>query len=508
MGGKKLTWLFELFDKMSAPASRMAKALERLKKLLGGSKKETEGQEKANRKLGDSFVWLGAKLSGWIYLARTALSAVAGLARGIGGLAFSFGRAAVEAGSFRETAGLGLGILLGGRAQGDRVLRQAVRFASVTPFETKATMGWVRDLVAAGFGENELWNVLKGAGDLAALRDFDPQVIDRVIMAFRQIRGKGRLQGEELLQLAEIGLPIGEVYETLAKKLRVSPFEVSKLQTQGQISADAGIWAVLEVIRNRISGGRLGNVMQQMSGTVPGLLSTVKSRPFELMMDLDKSPGFASFKEFLRNLASVLDPETPQGQRIKKNVEDLFNRLMGGFFDKFKDPKVVEEWVRTLLEGLEKLIPKIGEMADKVGRFAADLRSIVRTYETLTSPIETFEKIDKGTVQVTPQAEAIKHLRRLYGKASLGPIERDELLLWEKWARERGVDPEQVKAGVRGTRPPAPAGQPSPPMGFRLEKGAIQMDIHGASDPKAVADEVEERLSSLFERLAAETGAA
>jgi hypothetical protein len=50
-----------------------------------------------------------------------------------------------------------------------------------------------------------------------------------------------------------------------------------------------------------MGGGKLGELTKKGSAqTFSGLLSTVESRPFELLMGLDKSKGFAALKGVLR----------------------------------------------------------------------------------------------------------------------------------------------------------------------------------------------------------------
>jgi tape measure domain-containing protein len=513
MAGKRLTWIFELFDKMSRPAKAISTHLDdldrKVKAATGHTKTFDDVMNRfsgSSRKAGDGMGWFGLKLMGWIYTARTALSVVSSLGRGIGGLMMGFGRAGLEAAGFKESATVGLGVLLGGKGPADRVLRQAVKFAAVTPFETKSTIGWTRDLVAAGFKQDELFTVLQGAGDVAALRDFDPQVVDRIITVFRQIKGKGRLQAEELMQLAEVGLPIGKVYETIGKQVGMSALDLQSPKNAGRISADLGIWGILETIRNNISGGKLGNVMEQMSGTMPGLLSTLQSRPFEFLMDLDKSEGFQSFKKALKNLVDVLDPETPAGKRIKKNAEDLFNRIFGGIFKRFEDPGAVEKWVADMMAGFEKLIPRVGELATKIGDVAQNLSKVANVIDVIVNPGkvgtaagELFGFGGHKAVEGGEKGFIVSRIAALRGKGKLSFLERSELNMLEERAKGLGFTVPTV--------PPPPAAKPGgKPTSMRIEKGAFQFQISGAQDPKAVGDEVRAALTSAWEQMAAEAG--
>jgi tape measure domain-containing protein len=492
-------WVFEILDKMSRPAKSMSNSLDeldrKLKAAAGDTSKfeaMTRRTESATKRLGDGIGWAGLKLSGWLYALKAAGSIVGGFVGGLGRMGLAFAQAGVEAAGFKESAGVGLGVLLGGKGPADRVLRQAVKFAGVTPFETKSTIGWTRDLVAAGFKQDELFTVLQGAGDVAALRDFDPQVVDRIITVFRQIKGKGRLQAEELMQLAEVGLPIGKVYETIGKRVGMSALDLQSPKNAGRISADTGIWGILETIRNNISGGKLGNVMEQMSGTMPGLLSTLQSRPFEFLMDLDKSEGFQSFKKALKNLVDVLDPETPAGKRIKKNAEDLFNRIFGGIFKRFEDPKAMEDFVNNLIAGFDRLIPRVERFAGALGIVLDKSLNII---ERLNPPGEL--DIARGTLArgQMPSFGAADKARKLIEGAG-GKLTRDQLDVWKNAHRE-----------FYGPSVPPPAAKPdAKPSAMRIEKGAFQFNINGAQDPRAVGDEVRAALTSAWEQMAAEAG--
>jgi tape measure domain-containing protein len=268
-----------------------------------------------------------------------------------GRITFSFGRAAVEAASFKEQNLIAFRTILGSEAAADRFLKEMVRFAAVTPFETGDVIEKAKNLLVGGFKAAEVPIVLKAVGDLGALKGFDKEVIDRVTRALIQIKAKGRLQGEELLQLAEVGVPIGKVYERLGRTFGMTAEQAQKLISAGRVKADVGVFAILDTLRESISGGTIGSVQVALSDTVEGLVSTLKSRPLEFLMNLDRSPGFIAFKGALKNLVSILDPQSKTGERIASRIESTFNRIFGTLFGGFAG--------RSGLEKIEIIINRV-----------------------------------------------------------------------------------------------------------------------------------------------------
>ncbi|APD09752.1 tape measure protein [Thermus brockianus] len=266
----------------------------------------------------------------------------------------------LDAVSFKENTLIAFQTLLGSREEAERMMREAVRFAAGTPFETRDVIDAYQRLLTDRFKPAEIPVVLKAVGDLAALKGFSEEVIDRALRAIGQIRAKGRLQGEELDQLAEAGVSRGKVYEVIAKRIGRTTDEVRKLQEAGRISADLGVVAVLETIRDTISGGQLGKLMDLTSRSISGLWSTLRSRPTELLMDINVDP----VRNVLANLVALTDPDTPSrtGQRLKAMLEryigGAFRSVFGSLADA-TDPSRAEANLNRFLDSVERTIAKV-----------------------------------------------------------------------------------------------------------------------------------------------------
>ncbi|WP_243092835.1 tape measure protein [Thermus hydrothermalis] len=265
----------------------------------------------------------------------------------------------IDAVSFKENTLIAFQTLLGSREEAERMMREAVRFAAATPFETRDVVDAYQRLLTAGFKPVEIPVVLKGVGDLAALKGFSKEIIDRVLLAFTQIKSRQRLQGEELNQLAEAGVPLGKVYEVLARRLGVTVEQVQKLQEAGRISADLGIVAVMEALRDSVSGGELGRLMKLLaSQSITGLWSTLRSRSLDLFMDINPAP----VRGLLQNLVTLTDPEGRVGARLKAMLEryigGAFRSVFGSLADA-TDPSRAEANLNRFLDSVERTITQV-----------------------------------------------------------------------------------------------------------------------------------------------------
>jgi tape measure domain-containing protein len=354
---KALNFVFRLMDRASGPAKQIGMSVEGVDRRLTSLGRQSTMTERAlsrglslpqahARALALSLraVGVASRALDTARLRAERLRLSLQHIRGVAGMIFSLptlimggalgiaGGMAIQSASFKENTLTAFEVMLDSAKEAERIFAEAIDFASRTPFSTRQVTGAYQQLLAFRFDPIEVPIVLAAVGDLAALKGFDPQVIQRVTMALGQIKSKGRLQGEEMLQLAESGVSTGLVYEILAEKLNTTTDAVRKLQEAGNISADLGLPAILEAIRRSVSGGELGGLMARQSQTLAGLASTAASRPFELTMDLDESDAFASLKKILRNFNVITDDTNAVGKKFKRIVEETFGSVLETVF--------------------------------------------------------------------------------------------------------------------------------------------------------------------------------
>ena len=117
----------------------------------------------------------------------------------------------------------------------------------------------------------------KGQGDLSG-----------VILALGQIQTKGKLSAEELMQLAERGLP---VYQILQDKLKLTSKEMANIGNAG-ISSGTAINALLTGLNEKF-GGSMVKQAQTLTGQWSNLMDNLKTLVGNAGQNInDKIKGF------------------------------------------------------------------------------------------------------------------------------------------------------------------------------------------------------------------------
>ncbi len=196
-------------------------------------------------------------------------------ARRLQGLAGAFGGVSVAAAAAfgvkfnaqMEQAQIAFTTMLKSAEKAKSFLKDMQEFAAKTPFEFTDVQNAARRFIALGFSAEQVIPTLRTVGDAVAALGGGKDMLDGVIMALGQIRTKGTVQAEELLQLAERGVP---VYEILQQKLGLTAEQVRNIGKAG-IDANTAINAILAGLNERFAGA-----MQNQSETLAGMWSNLK----------------------------------------------------------------------------------------------------------------------------------------------------------------------------------------------------------------------------------------
>lgn len=256
-------FVVRLIDRASAPARRIAASMKGVEKALKPIK--NNAAFKALDKAGDkmfSIAKQGALLAGVVGV---------GVA---GGLAV----AAVKSAMFTENTELAFEQLTHSAAGGKKAFETVTGLVGDLGLDLHDTTEGMRKLLAAQFSLGESTELIKMSSDLSAI-GIHGEEAGRVLMALTQIKAKGKVQQEELLQLAEAGVSLELVMGQLQKTLSKTPAEVEKLQQAGKISGQIGIDAIKAAVKQKLGITEFGQartkfINQNLSGMLEQLKST------------------------------------------------------------------------------------------------------------------------------------------------------------------------------------------------------------------------------------------
>lgn len=195
-----------------------------------------------------------------------------------------------------EDARMSFGVLMKDQDKANKFMYTIQDFAAKTPFTVQQSVDQARKLLAYGFNPSNMSPIMNTLADASAASG-DAQSFERIGRALGQIRTKGKLASQELLQLTEAGIP---AFEILRDKLHLTQAEMGKIGKLG-ISGDVAINAILKGMQERYAGAAAA-----MAETTRGMLSTIKDDMLIVGSEAT-SPIYESFKNTVRKMRNALD---------------------------------------------------------------------------------------------------------------------------------------------------------------------------------------------------------
>jgi hypothetical protein len=187
--------------------------------------------------------------------------------------AFSFIRNIREVTAQFELQRVALGSIIGDLNEANTMFEQIKAAAVKSPFQIKELVTYTKQLAAYKIESDELFETTQRLADISAGLGVG---MERLVLAYGQIRATGYLRASEVRQLTEAGIPI---VEELAKKMSELRGEtVSAAEVMGLISERAiSFGMVKEVFDDMTSaGGMFYKMQEKQAETLAGQWSNLQ----------------------------------------------------------------------------------------------------------------------------------------------------------------------------------------------------------------------------------------
>lgn len=171
-----------------------------------------------------------------------------------------------------ELQRVSLGAIIQDTDKANALFAQIKDFAVQSPFEIKDLVSYVKQLSAFRIETDELFDTTKRLADISAGLGVD---MDRIILAYGQVKAAAVLRGQELRQFTEAGIPLvqlladkftqlrgemvstGEVFELISK--RAVPFEMVKEIFEDMTNA-GGMFYDMQIKQAKTLAGQWSNL--------------------------------------------------------------------------------------------------------------------------------------------------------------------------------------------------------------------------------------------------------
>jgi len=269
---------------------------------------------------------------------------------------------------------------LGSADKAKKVIADLKAFEVRTPFSADQVNNAGRALLAFGFSSEQLIPILNQVGDIAAGTGKD---FNELALIYGKASASGKIQGDELNQLAEAGIPI---YTELAKVLGVNTEEIRKLGEQGKID-----FADLQQVFTNLTatGSRFGGLMERQSQSLNGLLSTLQSAFQGLLTDLGRSLAptvkliVSALLPALDNLRTYLQAVLP----VVGKVVAFFIQLANFGFNNFKTG------FQDIIDGARALYDAVSFVFNFVVGFFGSAEAQQKASESGQRIVDTYTRI-------------------------------------------------------------------------------------------------------------------
>ena len=380
----------------------------------------------------------------------------------------ALGAAAVKSAADLETLETSFISLTGGAKQARDMVADLNKFTAETPFQLEAVGKAARQLIAAGTDISEVNMQLQFLGDIAATSGSS---IDEIAAIFAKVQAKGKVELENLNQLAERGIPI---FTALSEATGLLPSELGA----GAVS----VQQFNETLKSFAEEGGFANgAMQRLSETAAGRFSTA--------LDNLKQAGAELGNVLLPTINKLLEFVTDLAQR--------FTALNGT-----TQQMIVEMGLAAAAIGpLVVLIPQIiAQITALRGAFALlntvlianPIGAVITAIVALTAVVVTFRN---RTGDATAENEKfVRSLRDLDKQAQINHV------------KEQIRELERERNSIRAAQRAEMAAQAAGALGDRLDKQVARGSATKYGEQVKFLDERIEGLVMTVREMNAEIG--
>ena len=241
------------------------------------------------------------------------------------------------------------------------LLADLQKFAAETPFELPGVRTAAQQLLAFGYDTQEVIPMLTALGNAASGLGKGQEGFNQLAFVFGQIRTTGKLMGQDVMQLAQAGVPVKEI---LAKNLGLAKDQLANIGDQG-IDANIAIRALVDGLNERFP-----QMMEKQSQTFEGVLSNIKDNLGQAFGAFGMGV-FEEAKAALLEIKDITDRMLANAQGGKNIFEGI---LPAEFLEK---RKALLEDLKGILMEFKPLVSAVFEASMSNGKMLTDLlRSI------------------------------------------------------------------------------------------------------------------------------------
>jgi tape measure domain-containing protein len=287
-----------------------------------------------------------------------------------------------------QQANVAFEVMLGSADKAKAVMKDLTAFAQETPFPLDNIASAAKTLKAMGQDTDKLVPTLRAAGDAAAAMGTGAQGMKDISFIMGQIITKGKLEGDEIIQLAERGVNAGAI---LGNMLKVKSTEVGatfkKMGKSGKEAVDMLVKGIEEGT-DGVNGStaKMGGMLEKFKDTWEGRWSDMKAA-FSRLGATIFEPLFVGGQATMAKMSKLMDTV---GEKWKDFQKEFKESGASAAFDRLSDAigKVVRALVPAdggfhnladqILPAVRMTLNFVSEALEKLARWLDENQWIAR----------------------------------------------------------------------------------------------------------------------------------
>lgn len=329
---------------------------------LNAIKKDAQNLTSVLGKVGSAGINVGASIEKGMAVAGTAISAGVGIA----------GKLGMDFNSSMEQTKTAFTVFLGSGEKASKMVQDLSKLAKDTPFEMEELNKASTMLLNYGIAQDKVIPTMKMLGDIAM---GDKEKLGGLSMALGQVKGNGRLMGEELNQMIERGFnPLNYIAIRTKKSVATLREEMS----DGKISYEM----VEQAIKDATSaGGSFSGSMDAMSKTFKGQMSTFSDNLNQtfgvIMIPLFNALTNKIIPFFNNNLGGMADNASSKMVTLKAVFLDVFGNIKGIIDQLRPSAEKFFNYLSTYIIPL--LLTKIMQLFESINKNMPLIKTVVKS---------------------------------------------------------------------------------------------------------------------------------
>jgi tape measure domain-containing protein len=370
MSEDKASFFVQLHDGVTASARRMRSAIKGLRGEMGQLKRDSSGRFLKTGSTG--LAGMGKSISDmhkrWEKFQKSpAFGAIQG---GLGrikeglligsaialGTAAAIGTLSVKFANFAQTSVLGYqAVAKSANAAGmsaEQLFAMARAEAEKFGLDVMETSNAFKSFMVQGADPKMATNLIGMGADLAALGASGEQV-QSTFGAIKKIMSQGKIQGDEMMILAEAGLNTAEAYKQMGQAAGKSVDEIRAMQQAGTLTSDIALPGIIAAVTAMSGGKQAGDAGKKLAeSTLGGMAGVLKAQFQNVFIDVAQSSTPAIMSTF-RDVSGALSSAF-KSEGFQSGLLTAIESIAGVVRDAVP---FVQEFVGSLIDGFQEAWP-------------------------------------------------------------------------------------------------------------------------------------------------------